>query len=62
MKVRFSGACTPVLLLAAVVLGTDATAWASVGPQVPEIDGGSIAAGLGLLAAGVLAIRARRSK
>jgi len=28
-------------------------------PQVPEIDGGSLSAGLGLLAGGVLMLRAR---
>ena len=64
MKVRFSRAWAYALLGAGVTLGTAAPIWASVAtaPPVPEIGPGSIAAGLGLLAAGVLAIRARRSK
>ena len=37
--------------------------WASGSTaQVPEIAAGSISAGLGLLAAGILVLRARRSK
>jgi MYXO-CTERM domain-containing protein len=35
-------------------------ALASSVPQVPEIDGGTISAGLGLLAAGILVVRSRR--
>jgi hypothetical protein len=34
---------------------------ASVPVGVPEIDGGSLSAGFGLLAAGILLVRARRS-
>ena len=33
---------------------------ATVTPAVPEIDAGSISAGLGLLAGGILILRARR--
>ena len=62
MKVRFSLVWSYVLLVAAAALAAEAPLWASRAAPVPEIGGGSIAAGLGLLAAGVLAIRARRSK
>lgn len=62
MKVRFRSACAHLLLAAAVALATEATLGASRQVPVPEIDGGSISAGLGLLAAGVLMLRARRSK
>jgi len=62
MTVRLSWACRQMLLLAAVALGTEVPVWASAATPVPEIGGGSIAAGLGLLAAGVLALRARRPK
>lgn len=50
-----------VITAAAVVLLLQASL--SAGPPagtVPEIDGGSLAAGLGLLGAGVLWLRARR--
>ena len=51
-----------LLALSAVALVAEAPLWASVStPRVPEIDGGSISAGLGLLAAGVLMLRTRRS-
>ena len=62
MSVRFNWASAYVAVLAAVVLAAQAPLWASVVSPVPEIDGGSISAGLGLLAAGVLMLRARRSK
>ena len=61
MKVRFTGVCAWALALSAAVLTSEAPLWASAG-IVPEIDGGSISAGLGLLAAGVLMLRARRAK
>lgn len=37
-------------------------AYAGVAPSVPEIGAGSIAAGLGLLSAGIMVLRARRRK
>jgi hypothetical protein len=42
-----------------VLLSVAAPALAAA-PTVPEIDGGSLAGGLGLLAGGVLMLRARR--
>jgi MYXO-CTERM domain-containing protein len=33
---------------------------ATIAPAVPEINGGSISTGLGLLAAGILVLRSRR--
>jgi len=49
------------LMVSVHALETDV--WASVPTAtVPEIAAGSISAGLGLLAAGILVLRARRSK
>ena len=63
MSVRFTRLCAWALAASAVALVAEAPLWASVSTNpVPEIGGGSIAAGLGLLAAGVLMLRARRSK
>lgn len=47
--------------LLAIILSTVDAAYATAA-NVPEIDGGSIAAGLGLLAAGALMLRARSAK
>jgi hypothetical protein len=47
----------------ALVLAVQGQAFAGVIPQAPEIDGSTVSAGLGLLAAGVLIVRSRmRSK
>ena len=43
-----------------VMLATAMPAFATTAPSVPEIDGASLSAGLGMLAAGVLWMRARR--
>ena len=57
---RWIGA-TLGLMVSVHALETDV--WASIPTaQVPEIAAGSISAGLGLLAAGILVLRARRSK
>ena len=49
------------LMVSVHALETDV--WASsTAAEVPEIAAGSISAGLGLLAAGILVLRARRSK
>ena len=45
-----------------VLLGTAMPAFATTAPSVPEIDGASLSAGLGLLAGGVLWLRSRRSR
>jgi hypothetical protein len=47
------------LMLGVYVLGTDAFASVST-PAVPEISPGSLSAGVALLAAGILVLRARR--
>ena len=63
MSVRFTRVSAWALAASGVALVAEATLWASgATARVPEIDGGSISAGLGLLAAGVLMLRARRSK
>jgi len=54
--------CAWALALSAVVLVSEIPLRASVISTVPEINGSSISAGLGLLAAGVLMLRARRAK
>jgi hypothetical protein len=46
----------------AVVLSATGSAYAGAAPAVPEIGGGSIAAGLGLLSAGIMVLRARLRK
>ena len=43
-----------------VMLATAMPAFATTPPDVPEIDSASLSAGLGLLAGGVLWLRARR--
>ncbi len=43
-----------------VLLGTAMPAFATSAVDVPEIDGATVSAGLGLLGAGVLWLRARR--
>ena len=48
------------LAVSAIAMGLAVPASATLAPAVPEIDGASISAGLGLLAAGVLLLRARR--
>ena len=48
------------LMVSVHALGTDV--WAGSRNPVPEIGAGSLSAGLGLLAAGILVLRARRSK
>ena len=48
-------------LLLMVVSAAD-TVRATTAPGVPEIDGGTIPIALGILSAGVLLLRARRSK
>jgi hypothetical protein len=40
----------------------ETVAWAGTPNPVPEIGAGSLSAGLGLLTAGILVLRARRSK
>jgi len=60
--VRFTGVCAWALALSAAVLVSEIPLRASVIGTVPEINGSSISAGLGLLTAGILVLRARRSK
>ena len=48
-----------VMLAVAALAGT---AQAGIAPSVPEIDGGSITAALGVLSAGILVLRARKRK
>lgn len=54
VSVAVTAAAVVLLLRASLSAGTDPVA------DVPEIDGGSLAAGLGLLGAGVFWLRARR--
>ena len=51
-----------VAAVALMVAATATNAVASVVPTVPEINPASVTAGLGLLAGGVLILRARRRK
>ena len=51
--------CVVSVVAAAGLLLVGATAWAGTGPTVPEIGGSALPAAMGLLAAGVLTLRAR---
>jgi MYXO-CTERM domain-containing protein len=44
------------------ILATTGIGLSATGVTAPEIDGGTVTMGLGLLAAGVLVLRARRSR
>jgi hypothetical protein len=44
------------------IVSIASSAYAGITPTVPEIGADSIAAGLGLLSAGILVLRARRRK
>jgi hypothetical protein len=57
MKAMFYG----LNVMAGIVLFAG-NAYAGAVPAVPEIGAGSIAAGLGLLSAGIMVLRARRRK
>jgi MYXO-CTERM domain-containing protein len=62
MRSHIERVCWHVLALAVLVHAAGVNLYASLPPAVaPEIDGGSVSAALGLLAAGVLMLRARRS-
>ena len=61
MKSRVVTACLYGLGLL-VVLATIGTSLSASNPGAPEIDGGTLTTGLGLLTAGVLILRARRGK
>ena len=50
--------CTGALL--AFLGAVEAPLSATIAPGVPEINGSSVSAGLGLLAAGILILRSRR--
>jgi len=60
MQVARGTACAMAVLVA--VQAMSSLAYAGTPTVVPEIDGGTISAGLGLLSAGVLMLRARLSK
>ena len=49
-----------ILAAAVAMVAIEAPLAAGIGTDVPEIDGASLSAGLGLLGAGVLWLRARR--
>ena len=52
--------CGCVLGMIAMLIGLQSHALAGSPPAAPEIDGASISAGLGVLAAGLLILRSRR--
>lgn len=54
--------CAWGVALIVVWTATVAPLSATIAPDVPEINAGSISAGLALLAGGVLMLRARRSR
>ena len=62
MRKRIGTVCCYGLGIAVAVLSTGSQALAGVTISTPEIDGSSVAAGLGLLSAGILLLRARKSR
>lgn len=60
MSRRATRAFLYTLTLAAVLRAIEVPMSATISPSVPEIDGSSLSAGLGLLAAGILVLRSRR--
>ena len=54
--------CVYAAVLSAAALALEHPVLATVAPDVPEIGGSAISAGLGLLTAGVLMLRARRRR
>jgi uncharacterized protein (TIGR03382 family) len=61
MRSHIQRVCWHILALAVLVHAASVNLYASIPGVAPEIDGGSVSAALGLLAAGVLMLRARRS-
>jgi len=59
MKSRIVNAACYGLGVLALVLAVQGPALAGALPQAPEIDGSTLSAGFGLLAAGVLIVRSR---
>ena len=62
MVPSMKSACYFALAVTAILGAFDTSLVATVQPSVPEINGSSISAGLGLLAAGILILRARRRR
>jgi hypothetical protein len=62
MQSRIVRAASCMLGLVMAVHALGGIALATPVAQVPEIDGGSVAAGLGLLVSGILLLRSRRSR
>jgi hypothetical protein len=60
MRSRFSGICAYGLGIITILAATANQALAGLTTPAPEIDGASISAGLGILAAGILILRSRR--
>jgi len=58
---RISKMCSYGLGILMTIISLSGTALAGAA-TAPEIDGGSVTAGLGLLAAGILLLRARKSR
>jgi hypothetical protein len=52
--------CGYAVCVIGMLIGLESYALAGGAPRAPEIDGASISAGLGLLAAGLLILRSRR--
>jgi hypothetical protein len=62
MQQRFVRTCSFALGMLVAVHSIGGIALASTAAAVPEIDGSSVSAGLGLLTAGILLVRARKAR
>jgi len=60
MRTRLVGICAYGLGVITLLVATQSRVLAGLTVSVPEIDGASISAGLGVLAAGLLILRSRR--
>jgi hypothetical protein len=60
MRTRLVGICAFGLGIVTILVATQGQALAGGAIGAPEIDGASISAGVGVLAAGILILRSRR--
>jgi MYXO-CTERM domain-containing protein len=60
MRAAIVSRCVYGVAVALAIVAAEAVVGATVAPGVPEIDGSTLSAAMGLLAGGVLVLRSRR--